>query len=226
VGARPTADEVGVTVSFDHDRLAVLVHEVRSPVAALAAISETFGETLSPSERVELARLAITACRGIERVVLDAMTTSVRRESVSPGALVREVVAAALLGGARIEADVEDDIPSISADPLRLRQALDNLVANALIHSGADAPVVVGASPTEGGVELFVSDSGSGIPPSEQARIFDAGIRLDGERPGSGLGLAIARAIARAHGGDLAVTSVPGEGATFTITLPARHPET
>lgn len=215
-----------MTQPFDHDRLAVLVHEVRSPVAALGAISETLGETASASDRAELARLAITACRGIERIVVDAMITSVHRESVSPGALVREVVAAALVGGARIEARVEDDIPSVAADPLRLRQALDNLVANALIHSGTDTPVVVGARPTVSGVELFVSDSGPGIPASEQARIFDAGIRLDEERPGSGLGLAIARAIARAHGGDLTLTSAPDEGATFTISLPAGHPET
>ena len=215
-----------MTEPFDHGRLAVLVHEVRSPVAALGAISEAFGETESRSDRAELARLAITACRGLERLIADATITSVRQETVSPEALVRGVVAAALLRGARIEAEVEGDIPSISADPVRLRQALDNLVTNALTHSGTDAPVVVGAAPAEGGIELFVSDSGSGIPASEQARIFDAGVRLDAKHPGSGLGLAVARAIARAHGGELTVTSVPGEGATFTIALPARHPET
>lgn len=208
-------------------RLAVLVHEVRSPVAALAAISETLVEAESTtSERVELARLAIAACRAIERMVVDAVTTSVRREDVDPAALVRETAAAASLSGALVEARIEGDLPAISADPVRLRQALDNLVANALTHSGKDAVVVVGASSSGAGIDLFVADAGLGIPVSEQERIFEAGSRLDPERPGSGLGLAIARAIAEAHGGTLTVRSEPGTGATFTMALPVSQPAT
>lgn len=208
-------------------RLAVLVHEVRSPVAALAAISETLleAEPRTP-ERVELVRLAVAACRAIERMVVDAVTTSVRREDVDPAALVRETAAAASLSGARVEARIEGGLPAISADPVRLRQALDNLVANALTHSGKDAVVVLGASSSEAGIDLFVADTGLGIPVSEQERIFEAGSRLDLERPGSGLGLAIARAIAEAHGGTLTVRSEPGTGATFTIALPASQPAT
>jgi signal transduction histidine kinase len=208
-------------------RLAVLVHEVRSPVAALSAISETLLEVESSTpERVELVRLAVAACRAIERLVVDAVTTSVRREEVDPAALVRETAAAASLSGARVEARVEGGLPTISADPVRLRQALDNLVANALTHSGQDAVVVVAASHSETGVELFVSDTGRGIPIQEQERIFEAGSRLDPGRPGSGLGLAIARGIAEAHGGTLTVRSESGAGATFTIALPAAQPAT
>jgi two-component system sensor histidine kinase SenX3 len=59
------------------------------------------------------------------------------------------------------------------------------------------------------------------VPVDDQVRIFEAGVRLDPDRSGSGLGLAIARAIAEAHGGKLTLTSIPGEGATFTIALPA-----
>jgi len=207
----------------DYDRLAILVHEVRSPVAALSAIAETLrDESLEPSVRRELAGLVVSACRGIQRVVTDAAVASVRLEDLDPGRLVRETVTAAGLGGARVRAEVAPALPLLEADPVRLRQALDNLVSNALTHSGSDAEVVVRAATDEDRILLSVSDSGDGIPSDEQDRIFDPGVRLDTGRPGSGLGLAIARAIAQAHGGTLTVESTPGDGATFTIVLPSR----
>lgn len=206
---------------LDRDRLAVLVHEVRSPVAALAAIADTFVDVgLGTPDRRELARLALAACRGLERIVVDVVTASVRREPVDPGELAQDVAATAALGGARVEAAIEPGLPLVSGDPVRLRQALANLVTNALVHSGSDA-VVVGARPDRDGVALFVSDSGIGIPEAQQERIFEVGERLDPERPGWGLGLAVVQAIAEAHGGSLGVTSTPGEGATFTLVLPS-----
>lgn len=206
---------------LDREHLAVLVHEARSPVAALAAISGTFADAATAgADRAELARLAVSACNGLERIVVDAVTTSVRREPVSPTELVRDVVATASLGGARVVADVEPDLPAIAGDPVRLRQALDNLVANALVHSGTATAVVVGASRSARGVGLFVRDEGTGIPSTDHGRILEAGERLDRSRPGSGLGLAIVSAIVGAHGGELTVVSQPGDGATFTIELP------
>jgi two-component system OmpR family sensor kinase len=101
-----------------------------------------------------------------------------------------------------------------------LRQALDNLVSNALAHAPAGTEVLLSASPRRNDLLLAVMDSGGGIPLEDQARIFDAGVRLDVQRPGAGIGLAIARAIAESHGGTLTVESAPGEGATFTLTLP------
>lgn len=212
---------------LDRERLPVLVHEVRSPVAALSAIAETFVDTDPHApDRAELARLSISACRALERIVVDAVTTSIRHELVDPGALVRGVVATATLTGAPVEANVEPDLAPVSGDAVRLRQALDNLVANALLHSGSTAPVVVGAGAEGDVVRLFVTDEGAGIAGADQRRIFEAGERLDFGRPGSGLGLAIVEAIAKAHGGRLTVESAPGEGATFTITVPRVQPET
>lgn len=206
----------------DRDRLSILVHEVRSPVAALAAIAEALHEgSFEPTGRSELANLAIAACRGIERVVTDATVSSVRIEEADVGRLVRETVAAASLSGAPVRAEVASSLPRLEADPLRLRQALDNLVSNAVAYSPPGAEVVVSASTLESGeVLLMVVDAGDGIAAEDQRRIFDAGVRLDVDRPGAGLGLAVARAIAEAHGGTLTVESAPGEGATFTLKLP------
>ena len=115
----------------------------------------------------------------------------------------------------------QPDIDPDALYPSYGRQALDNLVANALVHSGAHSGISVHAMAGETGVVLLsVSDTGIGIAESEQARILEAGVRLDPDRPGSGLGLALVRAIAEAHGGRLSVASTPGAGATFTISLP------
>ena len=205
----------------DGDRLAFLVHEVRSPVAALSAIAAALADgDLDEGTQRELAGLALAACRGIERVVGDAAVGSVRLEEVDIGRLARESVAAAVLGGASVRASVAADLPRIDADPLRLRQAVDNLVANAVTHSPPGGEVVVNARMGEGEILVSVSDQGGGIPVEEQERIFEPGVRLATALPGSGIGLAVARAIAEAHGGRLTVESAPGEGATFTLVLP------
>jgi two-component system, OmpR family, sensor histidine kinase BaeS len=207
--------------STARDRLAILVHEVRSSVAALRAIAETFSEARQdvPTGR-QLVGLALAASRGIERVVSDAAAASVRREQVDVGRLAEEAVAAAVLTGGNVRAEVTAGLPVVDADPLRLRQALDNLVANALTHSGSTAEVVVRARRADAAVLLSVVDTGAGVPLEEQERIFQPGARRDTEQPGSGIGLALSRAIAEAHGGTLTVESSPGRGATFTIKLP------
>ena len=203
------------------DRLAILLHEVRSPVAALRVIVDAVRrDDLEPSALREVVGLALAACRGIERIVTDVTAASVRPEDVDPGSLVRAAAAAASLSGARVRARVAPGLPRVSADPLRLRQALDNLVSNALVHGGPDAEVVVSAVSDGSHVLLTVADTGVGIPEEEQSRIFEPGVRFDRATTGTGLGLMVTRAIAEGHGGTLTVESQPGRGSMFTIGLP------
>lgn len=207
--------------STDRERLTILIHEVKSSVAALAAIAETFAQARQDvAASRQLVQLALAASRMIERVVSDAAIASVRREQVDVTRLVEEAVAAAVLRGGNVRSDVAAGLPLLHADPLRLRQALDNLVSNALIHARGE--VIVGAQSDRACVLVAVTDTGPGVPLEEQERIFDKGVRLDSGLSGSGLGLAVARAIAEAHEGTLTVKSAPGEGATFTMTLPVR----
>jgi signal transduction histidine kinase len=146
----------------------------------------------------------------------------VRLQAVDIRRVVADTAAAACLRGGNVHAEIDATLESMLADPQRLRQALDNLVTNAVVHSPPGERVVVTARSGDREVMIAVADSGEGIPANEQARIFEPGVRLATDRPGSGLGLAIARSIAEAHGGTLTVESIPGEGATFTLSLPSR----
>ena len=210
-----------MTAGLDNDRLAVLVHEVRSPVAALAAVAETAAD--SPRGESDalpvLVRLALAACHAIERIVMDVAVESVRLEPVDVSTLIRDVVAAHRVRGADVVAVVEEAL-AVDGDPVRLRQIVDNLIANALVH-GRASEVTVRAARSESAIDVVVSDTGPGIPADQLDRIFDAGVRLTADMPGSGLGLALARAIAEAHGGSLTARSAPGHGAAFTLALPA-----
>jgi two-component system sensor histidine kinase BaeS len=213
-----------MSAGFDHARLAILVHEVRSPVAALSAVAETVADLpADDAMRDELVRLAVAASRSIERIVMDLAVASVRMESLDAVALVRDAVASFAVRGESVATEGDDAPLLVDADPVRLRQALDNLIANALAHGGSAGAVAVRTTRSKDGIAIAVSDSGPGVAPDELERIFDLGVRLDADSPGSGLGLAVSRAIVDAHGGSLEVESTPGAGSTFTIVLPLRE---
>ena len=107
-----------------------------------------------------------------------------------------------------------------SIDPVRIRQVLVNLLANAVRHGGAGGTVNVDARLDGGTLVVRVTDSGPGIPPEDLPRIFDRFYKRAGSS-GSGLGLTIARTLVRAHGGEIAAASPTGAGTTITISVPA-----
>jgi two-component system sensor histidine kinase BaeS len=117
----------------------------------------------------------------------------------------------------------------LTADPVRLRQAIGNLVGNAIQHTPPDGRIVLSGRREGDEVVLAVSDNGSGIAPEHLPHVFDRLWRADPSRSrttgGRGLGLAIVRHLVEAHGGTVAVDSTPGLGTTFTVRLPAKEPE-
>lgn len=122
----------------------------------------------------------------------------------------------------RIDAtDLEEGLPA-RGDYRRTLQILVNLIGNAIRHSPADASIWLRAERGGGAARLTVADQGHGIDPADQQRVFDKFTRLDPADPGgSGLGLYIARKLARAMGGDVTLDSALGQGARFTLDLPA-----
>lgn len=205
-------------------RLAILAHEVRSPAAALAAIRETLdAQRIEPEDRAELVRLVLAACTAIERIVTDASLSVIDRQPVDVVRLLRETAAAAELRGGRVRVLDAAPLSEVSLDAVRIRQALDNLVENALAHTTPGGEVLLAVQIEDEDLLLSVSDSGPGIPEAEQERIFEPGVRLGSAYPGSGLGLAVVRTIAEAHGGRVAVRSRPGEETAVTLVLPLQQ---
>lgn len=220
MGARAHRRPYDVTTSNQREQWALVVHEVRSPTAALAAIVGVGTGGVDDASLRTLLDLSLAACRSIERILTDADLGSLRLEVVDVADIIRDAALSASLGGARVRTELDGDLPLVHGDRVRLRQAVDNLIENAVSAAGPAGNVLVGARAGARTVIVTVSDSGGGIPVEDQARIFEPGVRLDATSDGSGLGLAIVRAVAEAHGGAAAVESSPGHGATFSIALP------
>ncbi|MGW6056869.1 sensor histidine kinase [Streptomyces sp. NPDC055189] len=156
----------------------------------------------------------------------DAGTLRLHREPVHASDIVDQVAAAHQAGaeaaGVRLSATTLGD-PCFTADPLRLRQAIGNLVSNAIRHTPAGGSVTISCRTALDAVVVEVTDTGSGINPEDLPYVFDRFWRADKSRTratgGSGLGLAIVRQLVEGHGGTVTARSTPGEGAVFTVRV-------
>ena len=191
------------------ERLHVLSHELRSPVAALEALAAAAAAVTVSTDRRRLVALAVAAGRDVERLVSDPDVVSLRLERVDVGALAHTF-------GSESVAVTVDGTPHAGADPTRLRQALANLVENGLRHGSSVAIVV---REEDGRVVVDVTDDGPGL----DAELHPG---LDPFAPGAsgvgstGIGLWLARRIAVAHHGSLEAPG-GGPGARFRLCLPS-----
>jgi signal transduction histidine kinase len=222
------------------DFVAITSHELRTPLAGIRGFVDMLarrGDDLSRDDREEYLGIVLTQTDRLIRIVDDLLVVSriegealvLEPVEVHVRNVLAQVVAALGDEGARVTLDAAPNAPPVLVlDPNRLIQILTNLTHNALKFSPIDAPVTVRwAAPAEGTVVFEVIDVGPGIPPQEQALIFER-FRQRGDHrshsEGFGLGLYIAKLLAEAMGGWLEVESVPAAGATFRVTLPAaRH---
>jgi signal transduction histidine kinase len=217
------------------DRFASIAsHDLREPLRKVQMFSERVihhdGDRLSERGRDYLGRMDRAARRMqtlIDGLLEYARATSPDRphEEVDLAEVAREVVED--LEGLRRETGGEvvvGDLPRIVADPLGMRRLLQNLIANGLRFHREGVPPLVRVSAAEDGdaVRLVVADDGIGFEPRHAERIFDLFGRLHPRESyaGTGMGLALCRRIVDAHGGSITAEGAPGEGATFTVTLP------
>jgi len=211
-------------------------HELRTPITIL--LSETqriLKRERTPAEYAEAIRTCHDTAARMRRLVeallllarQDAAGASAPRETCDLAAVLRETVEQLAPLAKDLSVELHADLPPAPcrADPASLAILATNLVANALQHNRAGGHVHVSCVPTPRGAAFTVRDDGPGIPVEDLPHIFRRFYRVDKARAGAaghtGLGLAIAKAIADNHGAAIAVESPAGQGARFTVTIPA-----
>ena len=211
-------------------------HELRNPLAAIRAMVETL-ETGQVDDREVMRNFLERISRDVDRMsaLVDDLLELSRLESgqvplqlaeVSPGDLLRDA-------SARFESPARErgidlviapppHLPSLNADPDRLRQVLINLLENALRFTPAGGRVTLSAAELDNAIEFRVEDSGVGIAREHLPHVFERFYKVDRSRQdtGTGLGLAIVRQIVEAHGGTVSVASDEGVGTVFSFLLP------
>jgi signal transduction histidine kinase len=220
--------------------VATAAHELRTPLAAIYGAVRTIRrpdhdltpqahETFLAMIEQESERLRRLMDQLLASAQLDRESLDLSLEPCDLGALCRSIAESAELrlpGTVHLDAAFPAEPVTVDADPLRLRQAIENLLDNAVKYSPEGGRIALEVSRRNGAGVVRVTDEGIGIPLDERARIFEKFYRLDPSMTrgvgGSGLGLYIIRELVTQMGGEVEVESELGRGSVFTITLPLR----
>ena len=234
--AEPDAGAEGV-----RDLLATVLHEVRTPLACLTATAEVLAdsfEELGPRDARAMLRRLQRSATWLQALV-DNLTAAAQLEAgqlhlgtgpVDLGECARTALGLVgpLLERAGQAAEVAGAAPLAWGDARRVEQALVNLLMNASKYGGAGAPIRVELGRLPGRATVAVADRGPGIPVGEQGRVFERYARgqaaVASGASGLGLGLHIVKTLVERQGGEVALESAPGQGATFTLALPLAAP--
>jgi len=222
--------------------LASMSHELRTPLNAIIGLTEMmiknaarFG-TEKAQEPLQRVNRAGTHLLGLINQVLDLSKIEAGKLELNPqtvqlAPLINEVIGTAgqlaEQNKNRLAVDTQENLGALTVDPMRLRQILLNLLSNACKFTKAGDVKLVARKVSNGSnfVEFVVSDTGIGMMPEQQAKLFEEFSQADAATAqkfgGTGLGLSITRKLARMMGGDVKVTSEAGKGSVFTVRLPA-----
>ncbi len=197
---------------------AVLAHEIRNPLASLKGNAQLLAEELAGAQQ-ERAQWVVAEAQRLEALTHTLLqfvrSGSVARELADPAQVVRDAVRE--VGPEAFEVDIRDVPASWALDPLRVHQALSNLLRNALQAEGSRPPIIT-LTQEEGALVFQVRDFGPGIPAGHEAQIFEPFHTT--RTQGTGLGLGVVRRVALLHGGTVQVANHPDSGAVFTLRLP------
>jgi two-component system, OmpR family, sensor histidine kinase BaeS len=228
------ADSRARTEALRRAMVSDIAHELRTPLSNIRGWLEAVEDGVTQPDQAFIASLSEEAAL-LQHIIddlrdlatADAGNLRIHPERVYLGLLLDQVAAShraqAEQAGITLTSTTTDDI-ELDADPVRLRQAVGNLAANALRFTPPGGSVRIEGRREGGEVVIDVTDTGSGIAPEDLPKVFDRFWRAEQSRNrhtgGSGLGLAIVRSLIEAHGGTAGATSTVGQGSTFTLLLP------
>lgn len=213
-----------------------VAHELRNPLMNIRGYLELLqDQTLEPTPETIASLYEETSL--LSRLVADLQDVSLaeagqlhlKRQALSLEEVVSQAAQMAQPSLARkdlaLHVCLPPNLPDIEADQERVAQILRNLFSNAITHTPDKGKICITASACESLVRISVQDTGTGIAPEHLPYLFERFYRVDASRTratgGTGLGLAVVKQLVQAHGGQITVTSLPGQGSCFTFTLPA-----
>ena len=245
------AEQVKASQQSQRDFLANVSHDLKTPLTSIQGYAQAItdgaagdADSIRRSAGViqgEAERMSRMVTELLDLARIESGQIVMRQETVHVNAVLRDcadkLALRARQAGVKLEVQTPNDLPVITGDGDRLAQAFTNLLDNALKHTPEGGKVTLAARPLTGssivrkgktwpaGVEVSVSDTGSGIPPEDLGRIFERFYQVDKSRPRGGarsvgLGLAIVKQIVEAHYGMIHAESVVGLGSRFVVTLP------
>lgn len=220
-------------------------HELRTPLASIKTASKVLLNELCEKNSLEgetadkMLSIINRSSEKMIRMVDDLLETfrieagkiTLNRVPIAVDRMVAECVEE-FLGpcqerGIYLTSNVEHDLPTVTADPVKLRRIILNLLGNAMKFTWAGGQIIIGVKKENKNspiVEISVKDTGIGIEPEKQKKIFEKFYQADDfktqGRDGLGLGLALVKAMVEAHGGTISVDSIPGKGSTFYVRIP------
>lgn len=235
---RSMSGDLQKTLQARTDLVSNVSHELRTPLTAIKGLTETLrdGAVDDLTARDKFLASIENETDRLIRLVNDLLVLSradsqalvLHRERFDLEELVHECAEELETGVQRITIQADAPPVWVNADPDRIRQVLMNLLDNALRYSPQNESVNVKIVSDAQGVTVAIQDHGPGIPPADQARVFERFYRADKSRAravngahGAGLGLSIAQVLVQAHGGRIALASRAGQGTTVQFTLPA-----
>jgi signal transduction histidine kinase len=218
--------------------VSMVSHELRTPLTSIQGYAELLleDEQIAEEQRESLTLVKKNADRllGLINDLLDlsrmeAGRVDLHRTSLDLARLIREVAGSLrpLIEAKRqrLRLDLGDALPAVWADADRVTQILTNLISNAHKYTLVEGSITVAARRNDGFVRVDVSDTGIGLSPEDQTQLFTKFFRAQDRSPqaggGTGLGLVITRLLVELHGGRITVSSAPGQGSTFSFSLPA-----
>ena len=237
------AHKVQTSQQSQREFLANVSHELKTPITSIQGFSQAIldGAVQTPEALTQAAGVIYQESSRMLRLVVDLLslarleagTADLQRAPLDLAALLRSIVEKLSIQAQKVNVTLSEDLAPnlvIIGDGDRLAQVFTNLVDNALKFTPENGQVTVRAGQQDGNAIVRVADTGIGIDPQDQPRIFERFYQVDKSRRGGagrgiGLGLAIAAQIIAAHGGRIWLNSQPGMGTTFSISIPLAQPD-